>query len=72
LQTDIFNLFQDSGNSCLVLPELTRLEFSTFHNALFASEGDLSLDFFVLIKVAEVLGAELVIILDLWAPIDTF
>ena len=46
--------------SCLILPELTRSEFGIFHRALFAKEGDTSLDFFCLIKVAQILGAELV------------
>ena len=48
------------GSSCLVLPAITQVEFTTFHNALFAAENDESLDFFTLIKVAEALGAELV------------
>ena len=48
------------GSSCLVLPSITHVEFTTFHNALFAAENDESLDFFTLIKVAEAIGAELV------------
>ena len=51
------------GSSCLVLPSITHVEFTTFHNALFAAENDESLDFFTLIKVAEAIGAELVSIL---------
>ena len=48
------------GGSCLVLPAITHVEFTTFHNALFAAENDASLDFVTLIKVAEALGVELV------------
>ena len=43
-----------------MLPAITHVEFTTFHNALFAAENDASLDFVTLIKVAEALGAELV------------
>ena len=43
-----------------MLPAITRVEFTTFHNALFAAENDASLDFVTLIKVAEALGSELV------------
>lgn len=46
--------------TCIILPELTKMEFMTFHKALFAQENDTSLDFVTLIKVAEILGAELV------------
>ena len=59
----ILGLGSDSSNmdTCLIIPELKKLEFVTFHRALFAKENDTNLDFFVLIKVAEVLGCELVI-----------
>ena len=62
---DLMRLMRETGvgpegSSCLVLPSITKVEFTTFHNALFAAESDESLDFFTLIKVAEALGAELV------------
>lgn len=52
-------------DTCLIIPELKRVEFMTFHRALFAGENDTQLDFFVLIKVAEILGCELVSAPDL-------
>ena len=63
LKSLILGLGTDSSNieTCLILPELKKLEFMTFHRALFAGENDTNLDFFVLIKVAEILGCELVI-----------
>ncbi len=51
---------QGTGESCLVLPDVTRAEFTTFSRALFAQKGDKSLDFLVLIKIAETLGAHIV------------
>jgi hypothetical protein len=50
----------EGGQSCLILPDVDRAEFLTFSRALFAKRGDASLDFLVLIKNAEILGANLV------------
>ena len=50
----------DPSEACLIVPEVNKMEFTSFHNAMFAEEEDSSLDFLTLIKVAEVLGAELV------------
>ncbi len=50
----------EGAESAIVLPEISRAEFSAFTKAVFAKEGDESLDFVVLIKVAETLGAQIV------------
>ncbi len=51
----------DQGaESCIVLPDVSRAEFNAFAMAVFAREGDDSLDFLVLIKVAETIGAQIV------------
>ena len=43
-----------------MLPDLSRSEFLAFQSSLFAAKGDESLDFITLIKVAELIGADLV------------
>ena len=45
--------------TCLVLPDITKKEFSIFHKALFTSVNDSKLDLVAVIKVAETLGVDL-------------
>ena len=48
----------ESGGSevCLIIPDVTRSDFSIFHAALFAPENDESIDAYVVIRTAEILG----------------
>ena len=48
------------SETCFVLPEVTKMEFTTFHQALFAKEGEQNLEINVIAKVARILGVELV------------
>ncbi len=48
--------------ACVILPEISRAEFATFHNALFAADAS-GLNFNVIVKVAKILGAEAELVL---------
>ena len=60
---DAFDQMDGYGHhdaSCLVLPDVTKNEFKTFHEAIFASVTNAKLDLIVVIKVAETLGVDVV------------
>ena len=52
----------ESGGSevCLVVPDVCKSDFSTFHSALFAPEKDDSINAYVVIRTAEILGIDFV------------
>ena len=52
----------DDGGSdvCLVVPDITKSDFSTFHAALFAAEKDVSLNAYIVIRTAEIFGIDFV------------
>ena len=54
---------ESSNSSCLILPELSKMEFSNFQRILLTNPEDLAskeIDWIALIRVAQILGAELV------------
>jgi len=45
---------------CLVIPDICKDDFEVFQSALFAQERDNSIDAFVVIRTAEILGVDFV------------
>ena len=45
---------------CLVVPDIGKSDFDVFQSALFAQEKDNSVDAFVVIRTAEILGVDFV------------
>ena len=48
------------SENCLIVPDISKSEFEAFHSAIFAAEKDNSVDAFVVIRTAEVLGIDFV------------
>lgn len=49
---------------CLVIPDICKSDFEIFQSALFAPEKDDSIDAFIVIRTAEILGVDFVRIIS--------